>query len=109
MTTKSAGAGLVARYSGPGQSNFYLGMLFNNNGVYQAYIFLNKGGVFTQLAVQNLPGFTGSGTLLFDVVGNSLKLYVNGVQTVSATNSALSSGLVGIRSTSGSLDNFSVS
>src|SRR5438552_799928 len=34
-----AAAGMVTRYSGPDQSNFYLGMIYNNNGAYQAYLF----------------------------------------------------------------------
>src|SRR5262249_30299122 len=102
-------AGLVARYSGANQANFYLGMIYNNNGVYQAYIFLNQAGTFKQLAEQDLPGFSGSGTLSFSVTGTSLKLYVNNILQASATDSILTAGLIGIRSAGSSLDNFGLS
>jgi len=109
LNGNGSGAGLVARYSGPDQSNFYLGMVFNDNGVYKAYIFLNQGGSFVLLDVQNLPGFTGTGLLRFEVSGASLKLFVDNVQKASATNSVLTAaGLVGIRSANASLDDFNV-
>jgi hypothetical protein len=107
LQAAGSSAGVVARYSGPDQSNFYVGMIFNNAGIYQAYIFLNENGSFIQLGMQTLPGFSGTGALRFDVIGSSLKLFVNGVQTVSATDSTLATGLVGIRAANASLDDFS--
>ena len=40
-----SGAGLLARYTGPDQKNFYVGLVYNANGVYQAYLALNKAGI----------------------------------------------------------------
>jgi uncharacterized repeat protein (TIGR01451 family) len=70
--------GLVARYGGPGYSNFYLGQLRDlGNGQFQAAIFKNIGGVFTTIAVGTTTAVTGTGTLEFEVVGSSLKLIFN--------------------------------
>ncbi len=94
-------AGLITRYNGPNQDNYYLGMVYNNNGVYQAYIFL-KTGTFTQLAVKNLTGFTGSANLRFEVINSSLKFFVNDSLAVFAYDSTLTTaGSVGLRSGQG--------
>ena len=105
-------AGLVARYSGPGENNFYLGMITNNAGIYEAYIFVKDPGEGTngyrQLAFRNLPGFTGTGTLRFEVVGNQMKLFVNNVLQLVAYDSTITTpGLVGIRGLNNEFDNFS--
>jgi sugar lactone lactonase YvrE len=89
-------SGLVARYSGPGESNLYWGALVGNNGQFFADIFRNINGVWTQLA--GAPVASGTSTLRFDVVGSSLKLYLNNVLATSATDSALISGTAGVRS-----------
>jgi hypothetical protein len=108
LTGSGSHAGLVARYSGPDENNFYVGLIYNNNGVYQAYIFLNQSGGFVQLAGNNLTGFPGTGTLRFQLFGTTLNLFVNGNLVATASNSVLSSGQVGIRSLGASLDDFSV-
>ena len=84
-------------------------MIAKTNTTYEAYIFLNQGGVYTQLAFKDLTGlFTGSGTLRFQVVGNTLNLYVNGLLQASAMDSMLTTGLVGMRALQASLDEFNV-
>jgi hypothetical protein len=93
-------AGLVARYSGPGDTNMYWGALVGINGAFQADIFRNVAGVWTELA--STPVGTGTGTLLFDVVGPSLKLFLNGTLMAFATDAALTGpGSVGLRVNSG--------
>jgi hypothetical protein len=115
-TVKTAGpgtsAGLVARYSGTGDGNQYLGLLVNSGGTALARIWSNVGGTWALLASQTLTGFDLSAThvLRFDVVRSSLNLFVDGTLRASAKDSALTSGRVGIRATVGAtLDDFSVS
>ena len=101
---------MLARYTGPDQKNFYVGLVYNANGVYQAYLALNKAGVFTQLAEHDLVGFTGGGNLRFEVVGKQLKLFVNNVlQTIAYDANLASAGTVGLRSFGATYDNFNVS
>jgi hypothetical protein len=109
VTASGARAGLMARYTGPAEDNFYLGYVSNNNGVYQAVIFLRRNGVYTLLAMNNLPSFTGTGTIRFEAVGTSLKLFVNNVLQASATDSMLTTGSVGIRGTNAKFGNFTAS
>jgi hypothetical protein len=72
-----------------------------------AAIWRNVNGVWTQLA--SLPVAAGSGTLLFQVTGSTLRLSLDGVQVASATDTALTTGGVGLRTTQGTVvDNFSV-
>src|SRR5262249_45368734 len=111
VTLASVGAtgGVIARYTGPGQNNYYLATIYNNNGLYQAYIFLRTGG-FIQLAERDLIGFTGTGTLRFEVAGNELKPFVNNALQAVAYASTLSApGLVGIRGYLANVDNFNAS
>lgn len=97
--------GLVARYQGPADRNMYLGQIVGNNGTFTGVIMRNTGGVWATLA--QAPSAAGTGTLRFEVVGNSLKLFLNGTLLASALDSVLSQpGLVGIRTTLGNLDNF---
>src|SRR5208283_191149 len=99
-------AGLVARYTGSGDNDMYLGELVGTNGTYAAVIYRNVGGTWTQLASSAVA--TGAGTLGFQVFGNSLKLFLNGVLVTSALDSAIQGpGLVGIRAITASIDNFS--
>src|SRR5262249_5917847 len=71
-------AGLVARYSGPLESNMYAGFLVSMAGGFQLTIWKNLGGSWTQLAASATFTGSGSGTLKFQVVGTSLKLFWNG-------------------------------
>ena len=88
-------AGLVTRYSGPGDSNMYLASLKGSNGVYTASISRNLKGVWTVLSSATVS--SGSGTLRFETVGTSLKLFLNGQLLTYAYDSKLTSGSVGVR------------
>ena len=56
-----------------------------------------SGGTFEQLASRTLTGFNGSGTLGFEVVGSSLKLFLNGILQLAVHNSSImAAGLVGL-------------
>ena len=94
-------AGLVARYGGPGYSNFYLGQLRAlGNGMFQAAIFKNIGGVFTTIAVGATTATTGTGTLEFEVLGSSLKLIFNNTLLASGFDTSLTAaagGSAGLR------------
>jgi sugar lactone lactonase YvrE len=101
-------SGLIARYSGPGATNLYWGTLVGNNGQFFADIFRNVGGTWTQLAGAAVG--TGTGALRFDVLGSSLKVYLNDVLVASATDTALTAGAAGVRfSPNTSLANFGAS
>jgi len=108
--------GLVARYSGPGDNNLYLGnisRIFNPANpsvpVFQAAIYRIFGGSAALLSVQNLTT-SGNGTLRFDLQGSSLKLYLNGALIGYAQDSVITSGSVGMRVSGGTqVDNFAAS
>jgi pectate lyase len=105
-------AELVARYGGPGDSNMDMAVLANRGGTAFAEIWQNLSGTWTELASQALTGLSPSATftLRFDVSKTSLKLSVNGTLEASATDSTLTWGQVGIRSSAGAaIDDFSVS
>src|SRR5439155_19650916 len=77
--------GVVARYSGPSDSNMYFGALVQTSATAgQAVIWRNLGGTWTQIAVQNV-NTNGTGTLRFEVVGPSQKLFLNGALVAFAT------------------------
>jgi hypothetical protein len=88
---------LVARYSGVGDRNMYIGGIqATTAGTFNALIFRNLNGVWTQLASRPLA--TGTGTLTFQVVDSSLKLFLNGSLVAFAFDTALSAGgTVGFR------------
>jgi uncharacterized protein YkwD len=86
--------GLVARYSGPGERNFYLGVLASNQGQYTAYLVRNFNGQWKQLA--SAPVKSGSGILSLQAVGSSLKLFLDGQLLVYAHDSALAAGTTGV-------------
>jgi hypothetical protein len=118
LPTGAAGsAGVVARYASTGNGTMYLAQVRSTGGlrpVYTAEIDIvsnggaPSGGVVTRLGTATtLTGFTGTGTLRFEVIGNSLKLFVNGVLQVAVHNSTIANaGLVGLRGTNATLDNF---
>jgi hypothetical protein len=105
----SGSAGLVARYGGPGGTDFYFGALRFTSGAYSAVIYLNLHGTWTLLGTPaSLGKASVSHKLRFEVAGTSLQLYVDSVLEVSVTDTALSSGCVGLLGNpSGTLDNFS--
>jgi hypothetical protein len=106
ITLSSSGvrcAGLVARYSGPGDSNLYVGEVVGSNGKFTAYILRNVGGTWKQLSSKSLG--SGTGLLLFTVKGKHLQLSFNGQVVGDVTDSAITgAGMTGLRSGQGALD-----
>jgi hypothetical protein len=102
----SRDSGLVARHSGTGAGSQYWGGLSYRNGRYYAEIWESASGSWTRLSQTQVS--TGSGALRFEVIGTSLKLYVNNVLRGSVTDNSLAAGSVGVSATNtGSrLDNF---
>jgi len=98
--------GFMARYSGPADSNMYWGGLVNR-GSFLAEIWRNSGGTWTLLAREGVAG--GSGSLQFDVIGESLKLSLDGVVVAFANDAVITqAGGIGMRGSLGtSVDNFS--
>jgi hypothetical protein len=102
----SESAGLVARYSGPLEHNFYLGLLAGTGSGFRATIWKNVGGSMTKLNAGLTVG-SGNGTLEFVVVGSSLKLIFNGQLVAFAHDLSLGGGSVGIRlGADAGVDNF---
>ncbi len=101
--------GLIARYSGPGDANYYEGDISASNG---AEIWANVDGTRTLLASASAPAT--SGTLRFEVVGDLLQLFLNDALLVSVNDSSITAaGSVGIAGISdgtaqATLDNFDV-
>jgi hypothetical protein len=95
--TAARSPGLVARYSGPGDTNLYAGFLtYNPGGALTADIWRSLNGAWTLLA--SAPVSSSSGTLRFDVIGTSLGLYLNGALAASAQDSMIAGpGSVGVR------------
>ena len=92
-------AGVLARYSGIGQTNYYLGILRATSTGYSSNIYLNQNGTYTLLYSQTFTG-SANGTLLFQVTGPSLELYLNGNLVGYADDGTLTTGSVGIYSNS---------
>lgn len=78
--------GLVARYTGSGDANYYEGDLSASGG---AEIWKNIAGTRTLLATATSPAT--SGTLRFEVVGDLLQLFLNDELLVSVTDSSITS------------------
>ncbi|MBX3415793.1 MAG: hypothetical protein KF708_24120 [Pirellulales bacterium] len=96
--------GVAARYSGPGDSNYYFARIMKHQGSYSAEIWVNLGGNNTPLSTVPISG--SSGRLRFNVYGSRLDLYVDGVLLTSVTNDRVTIGTLGIRQTGGSSTNF---
>jgi hypothetical protein len=98
-------AGLVAHYSGPQEANMYWAGINTNTGTFQAQIWRNLNGAWTELSAQNVA--SGTGTLRFEVVDSSLKLFQNNNLVAYANDSLVSGGTVGMRGSAGTtFDNF---
>jgi hypothetical protein len=79
--TSTAAGGVVARYGGPGDSNWYEGWIAQRNGTSYLEIWKNVNGSYYELepALSNpLPGNPTSGTVEFTVVGTTLTVTFNG-------------------------------
>ena len=88
--------GLVTRYSGPLESNFYLGQLAGTAAGFQATIWKNVGGAQTKLT-KGLTAGSGSGTLEFQTIGSTMTLLLDGNVLATATDTDLVSGSAGMR------------
>jgi sugar lactone lactonase YvrE len=103
-------AGLVSRYKGTGDRNMYFAEIAASGSGYVASIWMNLNGVWTRLTPLTSIGTVGQGTLQFTTSGSSLQLFWNGTLIVSATNTRLTTGSVGVRVGQGAaLANFSAS
>ena len=103
-------AGVIARYSGPGDRSMYMGTLVRTSAGVTGQIWKNVNGAWSRVG---LSGATASsGTLRLDVIGSSLTLSLNGTAIVSAKDSSITAaGAVGLRSngTGSSIDSFTAS
>jgi uncharacterized protein YkwD len=105
-TTGTAFASVIAGSIGPGVPGFYRGQVVGSNGQFSAGLVRFLGGKLTPL-VPAVPVAGGTGTLRLEVVGNSLKLFLNGRLVAHAFDSALAVGGVGVWGSAGAaLDNF---
>jgi len=93
--------GLVARYGGPGYSNFYLAQIRDTGSGLQGAIFKNVAGAFTTIAVGSTVASLGNTTLEFEAVGSSLKLIYGGTLVAYGFDSSLTTGSVGMRLSNG--------
>lgn len=92
-------ADLVARYSGPGDTNMYLARLvrFTDSRGTQLQIVRSVNGNDRNLATVNLLTSTMSGRLRFEVIGSSLRLYFNDQLMLTAIDNQIQRGVSGIR------------
>jgi hypothetical protein len=101
--------GLVARYSGPGDTNMYVASLIYSNGQRTANLYKSVNGVWTQM--RSVPITANAAVMRFEVQGTSLRLYLDNVLVTSATDSSIATGSVGLRffNRGGFVDNFNAS
>ena len=112
LNASVANAGLIARYSGTGDGNgrMYVGRIMQSGGTTTAQIEYAIGGTFHVLVSTTVAGLTGRHTLRFQVVGNTLKLFLDNLTSplLSTTDSNITgAGLAGIRGNQASFDAFS--
>jgi hypothetical protein len=102
----SQSAGLIARYAGAGDMNYYLAVLQKDalgNGV--AKIVKNVNGVVTELAV--VEDIFPTGTLRFRVSGSTLQLFLDGALFITVRDASFRTGAFGVRTLGATtLDNF---
>jgi hypothetical protein len=97
---------LVARY-GPDGSYYKAGLIGYGSGLKAYIVKVGPGGTAAMFLGTPSAVSSGTGTLRFDVVGTSLRLYFNGALVGFANDSALTTGSAGISGTAGStFDNF---
>jgi hypothetical protein len=102
-------ASLVARYSGPLYSNFYLAQFRDiGNGQYQAAIFKNIGGTFSLVAL-GATTTKNAGRLQFKLQGSALEVDLDSTVLASVVDTSITGpGSVGMRlSTNATMKNFS--
>src|SRR5262249_7500189 len=88
--------GLVSRYSGPLDANYYLAQFSSTGTGFQATIWKNVGGTYTPL-VTGLTVSSGTGTLKFVTSGSTLQVFLDTTLLASVTDSSLTTGSVGMR------------
>ncbi len=101
--TTGQGVGLVARYGGSGLANMYYGSIVAGSGNYTAYIYRYVNGVPTSLFSKTYMGTATGKTLEFDVVGTSLRLYLNNSIVAYANDSTFTTGSVGMLTSGGAV------
>ena len=84
--------GVIARYTGTGEANFYLLRLNGAN----LELYKSQLGSYTPLGSYSTT--LGTHTIRLEVRGNSLNAYLDGVLRITAADSSLLSGQPGIRS-----------
>lgn len=106
FTPEQYSSGVIARYTGTGDSDFYMARLYHSGPEsFAVQIWKNVGGVYTPLRSVSVPG--GIGTLRLDVTSNQLSAYFNGSIVASTIdNSITGPGRVGMRLAGGFVDNF---
>jgi hypothetical protein len=87
-------AGIVARVS-PTADSYYLAGFKSTGSGFVLNIWRYQNGTLTPLATGKALK-SGSGTLKFQLTGSTLHLYLNGVLTTTATDTALTTGGVGV-------------
>ena len=100
-------AGLVARYSGAGDTRMYLANIARSGSGFIGRIYRNTGTTWTVLTSGIITA--PSGVLRFEVAGSSLTLLFNGIRVAGAYDTAIpGAGGVGIRLTGKgtALDNY---
>ena len=100
--------GLIARYSGSGDTNMYAASVTPAGTGFAGRIWRNVAGTWRSLTEGIVTA--SSGVLRFEVAGSSLTLLFNGIRVAGAFDTAITSpGGVGIRMTlaGGSCDNYS--
>jgi hypothetical protein len=116
--TTSNRAGLVTRYTGAGNANYYWAVIEGKGSTYYARIYLSIGGKLTLLTPNAKPltladgasktGF--SGVLGLEAYGSSLKFFVNGNLKAFTNNASLvGDGSIGLQGRTGArFDNFQI-
>jgi len=107
LAQSGSSLGLLARYSGPGDSNAYMARLFRTE-LTQCYVqvWRNTGSDWVFLD-QGMVG-PGDGNLKFTVIGNTLQAFWDNVLTVNVIDNLIAGpGQIGIRHAGGAMDNFS--
>jgi len=104
--TSGGNAGLLARYSGPGDFNAYLGLLQPvAGGTFAAQIWRNTGTDWQNLTHSSID--SGLGELRFVVEGSQLQLFFDGLLVGDIQDSSITApGTVGVRQSGGTIDNF---
>jgi hypothetical protein len=104
---RNRSAGLIARYQGAGDRNYYLGKLTRTDTGFIAQVVKNMAGINTVLSSRTIDTPTGNAVLRFLVTGSNLRRFINGTLVADVLDHSLTTGSAGIRTDQGVLiDNF---